>query len=174
MIKRELLQGQSLTLLFKPPFTRTIEIMENHQRITKKMILGLCKTCVTGLCCRDGVEADLSEAKKIATLKLNIKKPWFQGLFYDKDLPSKWGLSTVVRDGRCVFQAKDYRCRIYKYRPNYCREFPLEFGTLPKLYHYLCEKPRHIKTAIKTHFQPRPKRLTINLTKRRFNQVPSL
>ena len=139
--------------------------MKRHTRITKKKIFEVCNTCVTGLCCRDGVDVDLEEAKKIARLKINIPKPWFEGLFYDKELPSKWGVGTVVRNGRCVFQAKDYRCRIYRYRPNYCRDFPLEFGSIANLYHYLCEKPRHLKTRIKTHFRPSPRRLKINLRK---------
>ena len=139
--------------------------MGKSKRITKKHILTLCTTCMTGMCCRDGVEVDLSEAKRIAKLKVNIKKPWFEGLFYDRVLPSKWGVGTVLRDDRCVFQAEDHRCLIYKHRPQYCRDFPLEFGSIADWYHYLCELPSHTKRMITTHFQPRPRRLKINLKK---------
>ncbi len=31
-------------------------------------------------------------------------------------------------DERCVFLEKDGRCRIYKHRPYYCREFPFKFS----------------------------------------------
>ena len=132
---------------------------------TRKELFALCKTCAKGMCCREGVDVDLEEAKVIAQLKLDIKKPWFEGFFYDTDLPSKWGVSTVVRDGTCVFQDKNSRCRIYKYRPHYCREFPIELGSLADLYEYLCEMPTHLKREVKTQFRPRPRQLKISLEK---------
>ena len=122
-------------------------------KITKKHIDAICKTCITGSCCRDGVEVDLEEAKKISKLKLRLKKPWFNLLQPDRDMPSGWSLSTVVRDGSCVFHKKDYKCRIYEMRPFYCRAFPVEEGEVSKFFHYLCEKPKSLKRKIKKHFK---------------------
>lgn len=136
--------------------------MKQHTHITKKKTYELCKTCSTGSCCRDGVDVDLNEAKRITKLKVNIEKPWFKGFFHDPDLPSKWGVGMTIRDGRCVFQTKKYRCRIYKNRPKYCRDFPFEFGNIAEFFHYLCEMPSPVKRRIKTHFQSRAIRLKLN------------
>jgi len=136
------------------------------RRINRKKIFDVCKACITGTCCREGVDVDIEEAKKISRLSVSVKKPWFGDFFYDKDLPSKWGVSTVVRDGRCVFQSQDKKCLIYKNRPRYCRDFPIELGGIAEWYDYLCEMPEHVKCGVRTHFQPRPSGLTIRFDKR--------
>ncbi|MFC1645743.1 YkgJ family cysteine cluster protein [Candidatus Omnitrophota bacterium] len=123
--------------------------MKNGKKITEEKLLGMCTSCVTGSCCQDGVDVDLEEAKKISKLDIKVKKPWFEGLFEDGDMPSGWGISTVVREGRCVFQKSNYRCMIYEYRPAFCRDFPMEKGQIAEFYGYLCEKPGHIKRKAK-------------------------
>ena len=42
---------------------------EKKSKVTKKGIFEVCKTCLTGSCCKDGVDVDLEEAKKISKLK---------------------------------------------------------------------------------------------------------
>lgn len=105
----------------------------------------VCKACKTGACCRLGVEMDLKEAAKIADLDLNLKKPWFACLFKDESFSSGWGVDTVVRHGRCVFQQKDKKCLIYLYRPTACREFPLEDGKFARYYEHLCSEVRKVR-----------------------------
>jgi Fe-S-cluster containining protein len=114
--------------------------MEDCKKMAEEKLLEKCITCLTGSCCKDGVEVDLKEAQKISQLAIDLSKPWFEGLCEDRDMPSGWATSTVVREGRCVFQRSDYRCMIYEHRPMYCREFPLENGRVAELYDYLCEK----------------------------------
>ena len=99
------------------------------------------------------MDVDLDHAKKISGLKLKLKKPWFYNLFKDKDMVTGWAVSTVVRDGRCVFQKKNYLCMIYKNRPIHCKDFPIEEGRIHRYYNYLCEKPKHIKQKIKKHYR---------------------
>ena len=107
----------------------------------KKEIYGkICKVCTSPTCCRDGVEVDLEEAKRISRLKVKIRKPWFQYLHRAPDLPSGWGLETIVRNGRCVFQHRNGKCRIYRYRPYYCREFPYEGNEFSEEAEYLCRR----------------------------------
>jgi len=127
--------------------------VKNLKEISKKEIFRICKTCITGSCCQDGVDVDLREAKKISKLKLNLKKPWFEGLSQDRDMPSGWAVSTAVRNSRCVFQKNNYECLIYKDRPKHCRDFPLENGQIAELYHYLCEKPTGLKSKVKRDFR---------------------
>ncbi len=123
--------------------------MDNSIKISKRRLTKVCKTCATGSCCKDGVDVDLEEAKKISQLDINLEKPWFDKPFEDSDMPSGWAVSTVTRDGRCVFQASDYRCRIYEHRPVFCRDFPLEMGQIAEHYDYLCEKPHHFRRKTK-------------------------
>ncbi|MFC1708502.1 YkgJ family cysteine cluster protein [Candidatus Omnitrophota bacterium] len=119
--------------------------MANGKKITHEELLEICTTCANGSCCQDGVEVDLEQAKTISKLNINLKKPWFEGLIEDNDVPSGWGISTVVRDGRCVFQRKNHLCMIYKHRPIFCRDFPMEKGQIAEFYSYLCEKPSSLK-----------------------------
>lgn len=127
--------------------------MKRKNKITKREFLKLCDTCLSGLCCKDGVDVDLEEAKKISRLKLKLRKPWFENLFKDKDMPSGWAVSTAVRNNSCVFQKDNYKCIIYKNRPRHCRDFPLEQGVVAKYYHYLCEKPPSLKRKMKKIFR---------------------
>jgi len=127
--------------------------MKKQKKISKRELFRICETCLNGSCCRDGVDADLEEAKKISKLKLKLKRPWFQDLFRDKDMPSGWAVAIIIKNGRCIFQKKDKRCSIYKYRPWYCREFPLENGQIAGHYHYLCEKPPGLKHKVKRHLK---------------------
>ncbi|MDD5356170.1 MAG: YkgJ family cysteine cluster protein [Candidatus Omnitrophica bacterium] len=119
--------------------------MKRNKKITEKEFLKLCNSCISGSCCQDGVEVDLEEAKKISRLKIKLRKPWFENLSKDKDMPSGWAVSTTVRNNRCVFQKGNYKCLIYPHRPTYCRDFPLEHGKIAQYYHYLCEKPTSLK-----------------------------
>ena len=127
--------------------------MKKQKKISKSELFRICKTCITGSCCQDGVEVDLREAKRISRFNLKLKKPWFEDFFRDSDLPSGWGVSIIKRNGSCIFQKKDKRCSIYKYRPRYCRDFPLEYGQVAEHYHYLCEKPPGLKHKVKRHLK---------------------
>ena len=49
--------------------------MRDYKKITKREHLELCKSCIAGFCCQDGVDLDLEEAKRISKLKLNLKRP---------------------------------------------------------------------------------------------------
>jgi len=109
---------------------------------SKERFLRICKSCEDGTCCFGGVDVDLAEAIRISLLDLDIKKPWFEYLHRDKDLPSGWAVETTVRNGSCVFQKEDRRCVIYKIRPRYCAEYPYENGSLAKNYRYFCHKGR--------------------------------
>lgn len=97
------------------------------------------------MCCKEGVAVDIEHAKKISSLSLTLKKPWFQDLYQDNDFPSGWSVNTIVRDGSCVFQKKNKQCRIYKDRPSSCREFPYENGEIFKNLGYLCREARSFK-----------------------------
>ena len=99
-----------------------------------------CSDCKSGKCCRDGVDVDLEEAKRISRLRLKIRKPWFEDLFRDDNSPSGWVVGTAIRDNRCVFQDKNKRCLVYRLRPRYCREFPYEGGRPAPFYEELCNK----------------------------------
>ncbi|MFH1622171.1 MAG: YkgJ family cysteine cluster protein [Candidatus Omnitrophota bacterium] len=135
--------------------------MKKCRKITEEELFQICTTCVTGSCCQDGVDVDLEEAKKISQLNITLKKPWFNNLFRDADMPSGWAVSSVVRHGRCVFQKSNYKCMVYEHRPYFCREFPLEKGRIAELYGYLCEKPTHLKRKarkdLKHTLKPLPK-----------------
>jgi Fe-S-cluster containining protein len=103
----------------------------------------LCQACQVGACCREGVEADLFEVARILkSARLDEPKPWFYYLRRDRSFPSGFVFSTVVRHGRCVFHAPDFRCRVYTVRPWFCREFPLESGAKAPEYHRLCQHGR--------------------------------
>jgi Fe-S-cluster containining protein len=103
----------------------------------------LCKDCAVGACCREGVEVDLFEVSRILKkVSLDIAQPWFYYLRRDKSFPSGFVFSTFLRDGRCVFQADDRRCRVYALRPRFCKEFPLENGGKAPEYHRLCQHGR--------------------------------
>ena len=119
----------------------------------KRELLKSCKACKRGSCCQDGVELDLQEARRISKLKLRLKKPWFEDLLKDTNLPSGWKVSTVARDGRCVFQKKNFRCRIYRHRPNFCRDFPLENGGIAEFYDYLCKRPLRLNLKTDRDFR---------------------
>jgi len=123
----------------------------------KKELAKRCCECRIGSCCKDGVEVDLINAMRISKLKLPLKRPWFEGLFENKDIPTGWALSTVVRDNRCIFQRKDKKCRIYTYRPKYCREFPFENDDIAQYYHYLCKESAPFKKRIKMVLKNLPK-----------------
>jgi Fe-S-cluster containining protein len=117
---------------------------EIRERI-KRRLLEICRNCVDGTCCFGGVDVDLAEALRISQLQLDIKKPWFEYLHRDPNVPSGWALETVVRNGSCVFHRPDRRCSIYDIRPHYCAEYPFEDGELAKNYQeYCCEADKTI------------------------------
>lgn len=107
----------------------------------------LCQACRVGSCCWEGVEVDLFEVAKILKrTHSDIPRPWFYYLRRDRSFPSGYVFSTILRHGRCVFQASDSRCRVYAVRPRFCREFPLENGAKAPEYHRLCQHgKRHRK-----------------------------
>ncbi len=107
----------------------------------------LCQGCRVGSCCAEGVEVDLFEVSRILKESVvGIPRPWFYYLRRDRTFPSGFVFSTILRHGRCVFQAPDRRCRVYSVRPRFCREFPLESGAKAPEYHRLCQHgKRHRK-----------------------------
>lgn len=101
----------------------------------------VCKFCVKGSCCRDGASACLFEVARILKKNkhLKIKKPWFVYIGIDfEHTESGFDFETRRVRGRCIFQGKDMRCRIYKTRPGVCREFPYWKGRVSHDYDRLC------------------------------------
>jgi len=119
----------------------------------KKEIKKRCSVCRVGSCCQDGVEVDLKKAKKISKLKLPMQRPWFEGLCEDKNMPSGWMVSTMVKDGRCIFQMKNKKCRIYSVRPKHCKDFPFEQNSMAEFYNYLCKEANHFKKKARKYFR---------------------
>lgn len=110
----------------------------------RKPHLKLCKTCFQGSCCRVGASACLFEVATILkkNRNLKIKKPWFNYIGVDfEDTESGFDFETKVVNGKCIFQGKDMRCRIYKTRPNVCREFPYWKERVSHDYDELCHIP---------------------------------
>src|ERR1043166_10171007 len=88
--------------------------------------LEACKTCKVGSCCYEGTELNKKELKRILKLNPPVPKPWFR-LVEEEDHPDgEHHFATVIRNGTCVFQDQHNRCMVYKVRPHYCRDFPLE------------------------------------------------
>jgi len=111
-----------------------------------------CKTCTQGSCCRHGVSACLFEVAEILKKNkhLKIKKPWFKYIGVDfEDTESGFDFETIIVNGKCIFQGKDMRCRIYKTRPKACREFPYWKKRVSHDYHELCHIPKKPKTIRK-------------------------
>jgi Fe-S-cluster containining protein len=109
--------------------------------LKKKINLKHCKTCREASCCRHGVSACLFEVAEILkkSKNLKIKKPWFVYIGVDsEDTESGFDFETKIVEGRCIFQGKDMRCRIYKIRPSACREFPHWKGKISHDYYELC------------------------------------
>ena len=99
----------------------------------------VCQACSFGTCCSEGVELDLLEVATILKeANLSLPKPWFSYLGRDKSFPSGYKFTTLVREGSCIFQDRENRCRIYPIRPRFCVEFPLEGGKKAPYYHELC------------------------------------
>ena len=107
----------------------------------RKIDLKLCKKCAKGSCCRHGVSACLYEVATILKKNkhLKIKKPWFKYIGIDfEHTESGYDFETKVIGGKCIFQDKNMRCRIYKTRPLACREFPHWKGKVSHDYDVLC------------------------------------
>lgn len=110
-------------------------------RLMGKLNLKFCKTCVKGSCCHVGVSVCLFEVATILkkNTHLRIKKPWFKYIGIDfKHTESGFDFETKVIGGKCIFQDKNMRCRIYKTRPSACREFPHWKGKVSHDYASLC------------------------------------
>lgn len=113
--------------------------------------LPMCGVCGKGSCCRYGVEVDLFEVAVILKKNPSLPKPWFEYLGRDKNLPSGFKFTTVLRNRRCVFQDARGLCSVYEVRPRYCIEFPLEGGKRAPFYHDLCHlaKEKKLKKKLK-------------------------
>ena len=109
-------------------------------------ILEKCNRCESGSCCEEGVELSKDEVRRIIAWAPQVKKPWFRLVDPENDPAPGYNYETLVRDGRCVFQREDKKCRIYSVRPKHCNEFPLEGGKLAQYYHRLCGNQRDILT----------------------------
>ena len=108
--------------------------------MSEKIVADLeaCKTCTVGSCCYEGTELNKKELKQILRYNPAVAKPWFRLLTEDEKPDGEHHFSTVVRDGTCVFQDKNNRCLVYKVRPHYCRDFPLEDNETAPHYKRLC------------------------------------
>ncbi len=119
--------------------------------------LAACKSCRVGSCCYEGAELNKKELKRIIRYHPAVAKPWFR-LVTDSEKPDgEHNFSTIIRDGTCVFQDKNNRCLVYKVRPHYCRDFPLENGQTAPHYRRLCvlfhEKWKHNSNVRHTYNQ---------------------
>ncbi|MFQ5680676.1 MAG: YkgJ family cysteine cluster protein [Candidatus Omnitrophota bacterium] len=108
----------------------------------KEELYARCRRCDTGICCREGVELTESEMKRVLRLRPapDIRRPWFKPIDRRENPDSDCDYETLLRDNRCVFQAKNNRCLVYRVRPRYCREFPLEGNGLAPYYTELCDR----------------------------------
>lgn len=102
-------------------------------------LLERCNSCKSGSCCQEGVEITEAEIKKIEELGSVVAKPWFKVMCPEDNPDPGYLYKTIVREGRCVFQGADKKCRVYAIRPKNCAEFPLEEGKLAQYYHDLCD-----------------------------------
>jgi hypothetical protein len=107
-----------------------------------------CDVCIcSGECCYYGVYTDVSEHKKIMSVKDKIisylddsqikdSDQWFEEPQPDEDFPSGIAVGTEVYNGKCVFLDKQGFCTLqkmamiegeykWKYKPLYCILFPL-------------------------------------------------
>ncbi len=100
--------------------------------------LEACKTCKAGSCCYEGAELTLRELKIIIKYNPPVAKPWFRLVKKSEKPDGVHDFSTIVRNGTCVFQDKNNLCTVYKVRPHYCRDFPLEDGKTAPHYKRLC------------------------------------
>lgn len=101
-------------------------------------LLERCTSCKSGSCCQEGVELSREEARRIIALAPEINRPWFR-LVHPEDNPAPgYNYETLVKNGRCIFQAPDKKCLVYKVRPKNCAEFPLEDGKIAEYYEKLC------------------------------------
>jgi Fe-S-cluster containining protein len=114
-----------------------------------------CKTCSQGSCCRHGVSACLFEVATILKKNkhLKIKKPWFKYIGIDfEETESGYDFETNIINGKCIFQDKNMRCRIYKTRPSACRAFPYWKNKVSHDYRELCHIPSKSNTKkLKSH-----------------------
>lgn len=91
-------------------------------------------TC-KAICCHNGVWVDAEEAKEIERQVLaeaSLKDLHGKTLFGEEDndpeyFPTGKGVGTALRtpEGPCLFLGDDYKCRIYAFRPFFCRDYPL-------------------------------------------------
>ena len=100
--------------------------------------LAACKTCKVGSCCYEGAELNKKELKRIIQYNPSVPKPWVRLVEESEKPDGEHNFSTVVRNGTCVFQDGHNRCTVYKVRPHYCRDFPLENGKTAEHYQRLC------------------------------------
>ena len=97
-----------------------------------------CKSCKVGSCCYEGVDISLKEVQRIIKYNPNVPKPWFRLLDQKEILDKKYPFSTIVRNSSCVFHDENNRCMVYKVRPHFCRDFPLEDNKTAPHYKRLC------------------------------------
>lgn len=99
------------------------------------------RSCITNLhicqakCCQNGVWVDAEEAKHIEAqvlaspelADLHGKVLWSEEDIDADYFPSGKGVGTALKtpDGPCIFLGDDYKCRIYKFRPHFCADYPL-------------------------------------------------
>ncbi len=115
--------------------------MKNKSKSKSKPKIKIhCHKCKTQAdCCNHGAWADIEEAKVIASL--GLKGEFFQ-LEKDREFPSGYKIGTSYEDERCTFLDPDGLCSIHKInydlKPNVCKEFPYENGSLAPLVESLC------------------------------------
>ncbi len=103
-----------------------------------KADLKACETCRVGSCCYEGVELTNQEMRRIIKFNPAIPKPWFRLVTKEEKPDGIHDFSTIVRNGTCVFQDGKNFCQVYKVRPHYCRDFPLENNKTAPHYKRLC------------------------------------
>lgn len=101
----------------------------------------ICKQCSD--CCKTGVVVDLKQALKI----IDKCGGQMHHLKKNKDFPSGFSVETSYDSDKCLYLKRN-KCTIYKHRPRYCGEFPLEDGKVSQevdLCPQLDSKGRHKK-----------------------------
>ena len=118
----------------------------NKPRLEVVTDKALCSTVCRAACCSWGfVELTEEEAERMHRLadKLGVEQPTIMDYVRDEK-----GVKTpawVMHATPCTFLGKDKLCRIYKDRPEHCRDFPNTWREWCYLSHreFPDEKPTH-------------------------------
>jgi len=104
-----------------------IKCEENTQKVLKAAFYNLidCSSC-SGCCCNgDFFNHVMLTDKELETISLNLKMPNLKEHCIIKE---HHGMNFHCFPQPCMFLSPDYKCQIYQFRPQACRDFPLNIN----------------------------------------------